>query len=70
MNVKTWLLTKLRDDQKHADIDRREREADSLIADLRAERENRDTFGKLFDTAVRPVALPPVPAHPHKRKKR
>ena len=39
MKVKTWLISRIRDDAKHAEIDEREKRTEQRVAELRAERE-------------------------------
>jgi hypothetical protein len=48
--LKDWLRAKVRDDVKHAELDRREQRTEEQVSGLREER-LRNGFGELFGDA-------------------
>jgi hypothetical protein len=59
--LREWVLGRIRDDVKHAEIDAREARSEDAVEELRSEVE-KNGFGRLFqDQALRPVYRPHHP---------
>jgi hypothetical protein len=53
MTIRQWLIDRIRDDDKHAEIDEREERTMQAIRKLE-ESVERNGFGKIFDVATHP----------------